>query len=601
MTRQNKYETMLRVWIILIAVCFEGCAATRQALTDSTPEPEASVVKIKPAEDSSKLQPRSDTAPVVYPESLAVAVDRESTEAEASAVQQVASVSNIVDNPFSRKGMTPEMPAAGEFSVSKQLGGEFAASQQATNELTAEEFAMAPHLPPLPGMDFKPTARGLVLDEVINSVYSSYPLLEAAIYSRDVAAGRQVESMGEFDHKLKAGSENQPMGYYQTYRQHVGLVKPLYQGGEAFAGYRIGRGSFEPWYLGRQTNEGGEFKAGFMVPLAKNREIDQRRAALWRATYGVDAVEPEIQAQLIDFVQQGSYAYWEWVAAGAKLVIADRILKLAEDRTDRIRSQVENGFLDPPELTDNLRLVAERRGKRALAERKLQQTAVKLSLYYRDANGDPVIPEASQVPDFPLLKQMDEAQVAMDAARALEQRPEIYSLDLLQRQLDIDYSEAENDCLPAVDLLMAGSKDMGYPSSYQNYKGPFELDAHLLVEVPLERRKARGKMQSVGGKLAQLNAKRQLTEEKIVAEVEAAYAGLIGAFKQAKQADEAVGYAEDLARRERRNFEEGLSDLLKVTLREQYAFESAEKAVDAKLLYFQEQADYRAALAEDQL
>ena len=62
-----------------------------------------------------------------------------------------------------------------------------------------------------------------------------------------------------------------------------------------------------------------------------------------------------------------------------------------------------------------------------------------------------------------------------------------------------------------------------------------------------------------------------------------------------------MGYAEDLARRERRNFEEGLSDLLKVTLREQYAVESAEKAVDAKLLYFREQADYRAALAEDQL
>lgn len=469
------------------------------------------------------------------------------------------------------------------------------------DEPVAEEFIVEPHLPPLPDQNFTPSQQGLVLEEVINSVYASYPLLEAALYSREVASGQQLQSMGEFDHKLKAGSENEPMGYYQTYRQHVGLIKPLYQGGEAFAGYRIGRGSFEPWYLGRQTNAGGEFKAGFSVPLAKNRDIDQRRAALWRSTYGVDAVEPEIQAQLIAFVQQGSYAYWEWVAAGAKLVIADRILKLAEERTERIRSQVENGFLDPPELTDNLRLVAERRGKRALAERKLQQTAVKLSLFYRDANGDPVIPGPEQVPRFPELEQIDDTQVALDASRALEQRPEIYTLELLQRQLDIDYSEAENECLPAVDLLMAASQDMGYPSSYRNYKGPFELDAHVLMEVPLERRKARGKMQSVGGKISQLNAKRKLTEEKIIAEVESAYAGLMGAYKQAQQAEQAVGYAEDLARRERRNFEEGLSDLLKVTLREQYAFESAEKAVDAKLLYFREQADYRAALAEDQL
>ena len=158
-----------------------------------------------------------------------------------------------------------------------------------------------------------------------------------------------------------------------------------------------------------------------------------------------------------------------------------------------------------------------------------------------------------------------------------------------------------NDCLPDVDLVMAAAQDIGYQTDPKNDKGPFQLDAMLYVEVPIERRKARGKIQSVSGKISQLNAKRKLTEEKIVAEVEYAYAGLIGAYKQARQAEQAVGYAEDLARRERRNFEEGLSDLLKVTLREQYAVESAEKAVDAKLLYFREQADYRAALAEDQL
>lgn len=89
------------------------------------------------------------------------------------------------------------------------------------------------------------------------------------------------------------------------------------------------------------------------------------------------------------------------------------------------------------------------------------------------------------------------------------------------------------------------------------------MDALLLVEVPIGRRKARGKMQKVSGKISLLSAKRKPTEEKIVAEVEFAYAGLIGAFKQAQQAEQAVGYAQDLARRERRDFEEGLSDLFK--------------------------------------
>jgi len=552
---------MFRVWIPLIAAVAVGCTGTRQNVSQLLPEPSQAVARVDVASLPPKTISKSDSTQFEQKESV-----------------------NLI--PISRE----ESPAADSQSISLVAA-----------EISPDQVSPIPQVPPLPEPGFEPGQNGLILEDVINSVYQSYPLLEAALYSRDVVSGERLTTLGEFDRKFKAGSENGPVGFYKTYRQHIGFIQPLYQGGEVFAGYRLGRGSFQPWYLERQTNEGGEFKAGFSVPLSRNRNIDERRAALWRATYGVDAVEPEIQAQLISFVQEGAYTYWDWVAAGAKLQIADRILKLAQDRTNRIRSQVENGFLDPPELTDNLRLVAERQGKRAFAERKLQQSAVKLSLYYRDANGTPLIPTPDLLPAFPVLETVNAERVALDAETALAQRPEIATLDFIQRQLDIDHSEAVNDTLPSVDLVMAASQDVGYRTSAKNDKGPFELDALLLVEVPIERRKARGKIQSVSGKIAQLNAKRKLTEEKIVAEIESAYAGLIGAFKQAHQAEKAVAYAEDLARRERQNFDEGLSDLLKVTLREQYAVESAEKAVDAKLLYFKEQADYRAALAEDQL
>jgi outer membrane protein TolC len=56
-----------------------------------------------------------------------------------------------------------------------------------------------------------------------------------------------------------------------------------------------------------------------------------------------------------------------------------------------------------------------------------------------------------------------------------------------------------------------------------------------------------------------------------------------------------------MAERERQNFEAGASDLLKVTLREQYAAESALKQVDALRQYHEARADYRAALAQDQV
>ncbi len=439
-----------------------------------------------------------------------------------------------------------------------------------------------------------PPAGGISLEAVIASVYETYPLLEAALSSRTIADGLQLAAAGEFDLKFKAASENGPMGFYQTYRQSVGLVQPTYNGGEVFAGYRIGRGDFEPWYLERQTNDGGEFKAGIAVPFSRNRHIDSRRAELWRATYGRQLVEPDIHAQLIDFVQEASYAYWDWVAAGARFQIAEQILMLAEERTERIQQQVEGGFLDPPELTDNLRLVAERRGKRADAARKLQQTAVKLSLYYRASDGQPLIPDPLALPEFPEPTPISPEDVSIDTHLAWQQRPELALLDLYQRQLEVDYAEAHNEFRPAVDAVMSGSQDVGLPSSKKNDKGPFVLDASIFVDVPLQRRKARGKLQAVEGKIAQLHAKRQLTEDKIMADVQAAYAGLMAAYEQLQQTRQAMEFAEDLARRERENFEAGFSDLLKVTLREQYARESAEKVVDALQMYYQARADYRA-------
>ncbi|MCA9075627.1 MAG: TolC family protein [Planctomycetaceae bacterium] len=441
----------------------------------------------------------------------------------------------------------------------------------------------------------------LSLDAVIGSVYESYPLLESALYGRNIAAGQHLSAHGNFDLKLKAASENGPTGFYQTYRQSVGLVQPLFDGSEVFGGYRIGRGDFEPWYQERQTNGGGEFKAGFRTPLARDRDIDARRAELWRTSYGQALVEPDIQAQLIGFVQEASYVYWEWVAAGENLRIADRVLDLAESRTQRIKRQVEENLLDPPELTDNLRLVAERRGKRADAVRKLQQKAVKLSLYYRRPDGCPLVPDPAWLPTFPEPVPVWPEDVCTDIQLALSQRPEVSVLNLLQRQLNVDYAEAQNDLKPTLDAVVAASQDTGLPTSSKNDKGQFELDASLFLDVPLQRRKAQGKIQAVQGKIAQLNAKRRLTEDKIVADVQSAYAGLISAHEQVEQARLAVEYAEELARRERRNFEEGASDLLKVTLREQYAAESATKAVDALLLYYLARADYRAALAQDRI
>lgn len=458
------------------------------------------------------------------------------------------------------------------------------------------EFPGDPNSEPLPD-----SAARVSLDDVITSVYRSYPLLESALFARNITLGQQVSATGAFDTKLKGSSENGPTGFYQTYRQSIGLIQPTYWGGEVFGGYRIGRGDFQPWYLERQTNDGGELKAGVQVPLARNRAIDGRRAELWKAGLARQMAEPEIQAQLIGFVQDASYAWWDWVAAGENHGIATRLLQLADDRTDRIREQVDKGLTDPPELTDNERLVAIRRAKVADTNRKLQQTAAKLSLYLRTEEGEPVMLSETALPGFPAVAPVTEQQFEADVTQALRLRPELRALDLLRRQIGVDSAEAENQLQPELDAVVWGSQDTGAPTSSKRDKSEFEAEASLYLDVPLQRRKARGKLTELQGKQAQLTAKRRLMVNKIRVDLQMAYAAMTSAYEQVQQTEDAVAKAEDLAARERRNLEVGASDMLKVTLREQYAAESAEKSVEALRMYFESLADYRAAMARDQI
>jgi outer membrane protein TolC len=441
----------------------------------------------------------------------------------------------------------------------------------------------------------------LLLDDVINSVITSYPLLRSAMFGRNIAQGDLLAANGEFDLKLKADTLNMPLGFYDNYRHSVGAEQPLFSGGSVFGGYRLGRGSFPVYYGERETKRGGEFKAGATIPLAQNRDIDDRRAALWRSGWDVQAVEPEIQAQLIEFIRGAAIAYWNWVAAGQNVVISEALLKNATDRNEGLRRRVEEGDAPAIELTDNERLIVSRRTKLIEARRKFQQSAYKLSLFLRDESGRPLVIDESRLPpDFPAEDDPDLRDLATDTQTALMNRPELRALAILREQLQIDYAAAQNLMLPQVDALVVGSQDVGQQADpKKDDKSPFELEGGLIASVPLQRRKARGKALAVEGKLAQLQAKTQFTQDKIIAEVQSASVALRAAYQQLDQARQALTLARQMEAAERRRFDLGDSNLLLVNLREQATADAAAAVVDAHRNYFEAQADYRAALAID--
>ena len=115
--------------------------------------------------------------------------------------------------------------------------------------------------------------------------------------------------------------------------------------------------------------------------------------------------------------------------------------------------------------------------------------------------------------------------------------------------------------------------------------------------MPLQRRAARGKIQASRGKIAQLAAKRQLTEQKIAADVRSLVVSLQADFQQIEQAREYVDLAQQMEEAELTKFAAGNSNILMINLREQAVAEAQLLVVDATADYFISRAALHAATA----
>jgi outer membrane protein TolC len=583
-------------WTAWATLCVVGCTTTGGKLMSRTSAPAggaaSAMMASKPPSTTSATAARPTAWPASPPHAKTTA---DSVAVADRGVTLVAAEEPVVDRAptITPESAPPEIPSAETESTGTATIG---------NE---------PGLPPVPDGGDAASASSmktpaatpgspLQLQQVIGSITQSYPLLEIAIYGRNIAAGEQLMAEGNFDLKLKGTSDNTPVGFYRTHRQSLGLEQQLYNGASVFGGYKVGRGEFEPWYLERQTNDGGEFRAGMTIPLAQNRAIDERRAELWKATYGRNAVEPAIQAQMISFIYDGSLAYWDWVAAGLNARYAQELYELAANRVDVLKQSVEAGAIAESSIPDNQRLIVSRQVKLIEARQKLQQTAVKLSLFLRDANGEPIIPTLDQLPTaFPSVLPVSDDQLPADIAEAMERRPELRELDFNRRIAEVDLAQAHNLSQPEIDATLWGAQDVGGLTSSTGDKQPFELQGSLNVSVPLQRRKAAGKVWATEGKIAQINIKREFAADKIETQVRNATIALVTAYQSLNQARESVLLNEEMERYEDLLLLNGTSDILRVNIREQQTFDAKVIEINAQLRYFEAQAELRAALGLD--
>ena len=125
------------------------------------------------------------------------------------------------------------------------------------------------------------------------------------------------------------------------------------------------------------------------------------------------------------------------------------------------------------------------------------------------------------------------------------------------------------------------------------------LNASLVYQMPVQRREARGKVLQSEATLAQLEAQLRNAEDVVRAEIQDGFSALERAYEFYQQAFSRVDLARTVARAEREQLRLGRSDILRVTLREQAAFEAEILEISARQEFFRTKTDLLVAQGLD--
>ncbi|MFN9345513.1 MAG: TolC family protein, partial [Planctomycetota bacterium] len=395
---------------------------------------------------------------------------------------------------------------------------------------------------------------------------------------------------------------NQPVGYYENSRSGVSLSRQLWWGGYAIAGYRIGRGFFEPWYKERETNKGGEFRVGWVQPLLQGRAIDPYRVALFQANLNQLAVAPEIQQNVLGASLAAAASYWDWVEAGNVLRAQEQLLELAIKRNDGLTKLLDRGLSTRKELAINAQTISERQLKVFESRQKFRDTAFKLAVFLRNQDGTPMLARPEWLPrDFPKITELELQDFETAFLEAQQRRPELALINIDLQKLRWDLELARNQTLPNLDFTIQGVQNVGDRATSLNDKQDFILESGVIGGVPVQRRKARGKIDSTLAKLQQVEQKRWFMTNKIEMDLRVARNAIDVSRDMVLRSEQLLRETRETLEYFRREFASGNQDFLFLLAQEAKATEAEIKLLDAEREYYIALAKLQAVLGLDPL
>jgi len=428
---------------------------------------------------------------------------------------------------------------------------------------------------------FPSLSLGLTEAELVQSVKQTYPLLLKERANIEQSMQKERAAFGAFDPAINGYAKFIPEGGYESRYGEAMLDMPIEDSPlKIFSGYRIGRGDWPIYEQKSLTNEYGEVKAGISYSLIRNNRIDMPRANLYKARINVEVAKANLDYQYLTILRDAKAAYWQWQGSLRKVKIATLQLEIAETRRGAIKKAVDLGDRAHIDLVENDRLIMQRKSMLVKAQRDEFQFRNQLSLYYRDANGQPKTIAANATPKPMPVKQA--RLLLTDVKALLSYQPQLKLLDHLMDKEKVNIKLFENNRQAKLDVALYYEKQFGEGNPLLQKSS---ANIGLTYQIPLLNRKANGQRAAAIQRVKGYRYEQQLIADKLGVFLKNTLNTQRLIYQAHQLQEKELDFAEQLETAETKRFESGDSSLFLVNQREQVVALTQSRLVDLAVGY----------------
>ncbi len=437
---------------------------------------------------------------------------------------------------------------------------------------------------------------------VKESALKYHPTILAAIEKMRAGQEAVTGARGAFDTNVVSNYRRQTKHPWNTTLSRTQLEKPL---GVANSKIYIGAeqisnptGFLAPIYnTGNPQNQTGNYSViGLQASLWKNLLLDPHRAALKNAKYNATIAKADKELTILDVGRFGQLAYWEWVTAQRVKNVYEELLKNGETRNEYLVARKSKGDVAQILVTENEQYIASRKGSLQAAKERLLRAEFALSLFYRDENGQPIIPiSTDSFEDYPsnLAVLLEKLDLDSNIDELIKKRPDMKTLSLKVEKSEVNLELAKQDLKPQIDITTEYfQRSNSHPNIPRDY-----LMVMAQVSIPIERNLGNGHI--AAARANQMVAQKEMSfgQQSYKFEVMALRQTLFLQLEQVTQSEIEFTKSKELVISETYKLKTGGGNLFLVNIREQAQASAEASFHESRLAFMNTLLSYQAIVS----